>query len=409
MDCNNFFVSCERLFRPDLRQRPVAVLSSNDGCIVARSQEVKDLGVPMGIPLFEVKELCEKHNVTLFSSNFTLYRDISRRVMRALRDEYGSISIYSIDEAFFEVAEPVCVDAIMDIRSRIMQKTGIPVSFGIADTKTIAKVANGEAKRGTGVVRIDLNEFKRIAPSISCGSVWGIGRETTLKLSALNINTVADLRSAGLGFMRHQFGVQGERLFFELSGIPASPGDVEDSIHGSISSTRSFAHAVHDKAMLQSALGYHVTHIGEKLRERCVTASVLSIMCTPSRYGAYALRKGNAHIELDCPTNDTGKLLKEAFILLDRLYEVGVPYKKAGITVSGIIPEAFVSGRLFNSPGGEKQEEMYQTIDSINNRFGRNTVRPGVTLNQGDWQENKRLKSPEYTTRWAHLARVKAI
>jgi DNA polymerase V len=239
--------------------------------------------------------------------------------------------------------------------------------------------------------------------------VWGIGRETTLKLSALSIKTVDDLLSAGLGFMRQRFGVHGERLFFELSGIPTSQIRGEDSLKASISSTRSFAHVIHDKALLQSALGHHVAHIAEKLREQSVTASVLSIICAPSRYGAYALRKEGLHRELAFPTSDTVELLRETFVLLDILYDSSIPYKKAGVTVSGIIPEPFVPGRLFGDSGKERQEGMYQTIDSINNRFGKGTIRPGVTLNRGDWQESRKLKSPEYTTQWAHIASVKAI
>lgn len=409
MDCNNFFVSCERLFRPDLIKKPVAVLSANDGCIVARSQEVKDLGVPMGAPFFEIKDLCEKEGVTIFSSNFTLYRDLSARVMAALREECGSIVVYSIDEAFFELESEVDIEALTLMRARITQKTGIPVSFGVASTKTLAKIANAEAKRGTGVSFLTDDRLQDIAHTVSCGSVWGIGRETAAKLATFNIKTVADLLLQGLGFMRQHFGVHGERLFFELSGIAAYTDDTEDAVHASISSTRSFAQIVRKRSVLESALGHHVAHVAEKLRERGVVASRLSIVAAPSRHGSYALRQGTAMRDLLVPTNDTTILLKESLSLLGTLYDAEIPYKKAGVTVSGIIPETYVSGNLFETPSKESGGGMYQTVDLINSRFGQGTIRPALTLGASAWQESKKRKSPEYTTQWAHIARVKAI
>jgi DNA polymerase V len=195
MDCNNFFVSCERLFRPDLLKKPVAVLSSNDGCIVARSQEVKELGIPMGAPYFMVRAICKKEGVTLFSSNFRLYRDISARVMHALCEEVDTFEVYSIDEAFFSIEETVTEEEVLLLRERIMQKTGIPVSFGIARTKTIAKAAGDHAKKESGVSILDATLWETKISEIPCGSIWGIGRQTSAKLTKLGINTVADLIS----------------------------------------------------------------------------------------------------------------------------------------------------------------------------------------------------------------------
>jgi DNA polymerase V len=193
MDCNNFFVSCERLFRPDLAKCPVAVLSSNDGCIVSRSQEVKDLGIAMGVPYFEVKSLCKKYNITLFSSNFTLYRDISTRVMATLKEFVDDIEIYSIDEAFFGVPKTMDETTLISIRAEIIRKTGIPVSIGVAPTKTLAKVANDRAKKGGGVMVLTKEVWKILQGEVSCSSIWGIGRQTSQKLTELGINSVAEL------------------------------------------------------------------------------------------------------------------------------------------------------------------------------------------------------------------------
>jgi DNA polymerase V len=285
MDCNNFFVSCERLFRPDLRGKPVAVLSSNDGCIVARSEEVKQLGIPMGVPHFQVKDLCEKHQITIFSSNFTLYRDISSRVMQALREECDHVFIYSIDESFFEVEEGMDTNGIAKIRTRIMEKTGIPVSFGIAPTKTIAKIANSEAKKGNGVVWLSVEEAQRRYGALSCGSVWGIGRQTSRRLSDLGVRTVAEFVERGRSFARQEFGVVGERLFLELTGIRTDGAEDEESVQGSIMSTRSFGKETRSKEVLLSALGHHISHVGEKLREDDLMTSSLRILCLPSRHG----------------------------------------------------------------------------------------------------------------------------
>ncbi len=409
MDCNNFFVSCERLFRPDLRSKPVAVLSSNDGCIVARSQEVKDAGIPMGAPYFQVKDMCDKHNVTLFSSNLTLYRDISRRVMDALHEEFSSISVYSIDEAFVDIENEMTVDDIMSIRSRIVGKTGIPVSFGIAPTKTIAKIANSEAKKGIGVIWLMQSDAVSRYGSISCGSVWGIGRQMTKKLDSFGIRTVAEFLKKELRFVRAEFGVHGERLYHELNGIYAEMVSEELSPHASIMSTRSFAKDITLQSAIESAIGHHVASVAEKLREKGLLARSLTIICAPNRHGVYALRRGGKNVALEVPTNDTGELLKCAHRLFVDTYEDGVSYKKAGAVVSGLIPEGQSMPSLFDSLSeGNKESSIYMLVDKLNTRFGRGTVRPGIVHSQKSWASNSKLKSGEYTTKWTDIARVKA-
>jgi DNA polymerase V len=409
MDCNNFFVSCERLFRPDLKTRPVAVLSSNDGCIIARSQEVKDLGIPMGIPLFQVRDVVKKHDVVLFSSNFSLYRDISRRVMHVLTEEQGDISVYSVDEAFFDIPLATSTATVHEIRARIMQKTGIPVSFGIAPTKTIAKIANSAAKKQDGVVWLSAEEAQTWYPTIPCGTVWGIGREMTKKLETFGIRTVDMFLARGLSFARDVFGVSGERLFLELSGIQAEGGHHEFSEHASIMSTRSFSKGTNDRGILMSAIGYHVAYIAEKLRERHLFTRTLTIVAAPSRHGAYALRQGSASISFEMATADTSALLRYACTLLDDLYDPEVEYKKAGAIVSDLVPVAFASPSLFSGAEAAKPTEVDSVVDSLNHRFGSGTIRSGVILNTDAWSSNARLRSRGYTTQWSEIASVKAI
>lgn len=427
MDCNNFFVSCERLFRPDLVGKPVAVLSSNDGCIVARSQEVKDMGIPMGAPLFQVQAQCKKENVTFFSSNFNLYRDISARVMSALRVECGDIEIYSIDEAFFAVPDTLSETEIAQMRARIIQKTGIPVSIGVAKTKTLAKVANSIAKKKSkgrrptssftvsameeGVCVMDDALWGEMAQSISCGSVWGIGRQTSAFLTKAGINTVAELLAQDRAFIRSNLGVVGERLVLELSGTSVSRlGDREGIAQESFSSTRSFGKVVTDKLTLQSALSHHVAHVAEKLRMQGLVASTISVVAQGSRFGDFSHRVGVTTTTLLIPTDDTFVLTKEALRLLDRLFDPEIPYKKAGVTLGGIEPKHFASVSLFPE---EKQNSKTGTLsvlsDTLNKRFGHDTIRPGITLGKERWQEHKDRLSPQYTTRWSEIAHVKAM
>lgn len=409
MDCNNFFVSCERLFRPDLRHKPTAVLSSNDGCIVARSQEVKDLGISMGVPFFQVKDICKKEGITLFSSNFPLYRDISSRVMCALKEEFENCEVYSVDESFFQVEEDVSDDEILEIRARIMQKTGIPVSFGIGKTKTIAKSASTFAKKGTGVRIFDMNGWNAVIHEVSCGSIWGIGRQTTDKLRKTGINTVGDFLLKGIAYYRNDYGVVGERMYQELVGTPMyGVGDTDYSIPKSMTSTRSFKGVVKNRSVLESAIGYHATHLAEKLRAEGITATSLTVIASPSRFGDYALRKNSATRILEYPTSDTTVLLKESLKLLDMFYDAEIPYKKAGILLGGIIPDGYVSKTIF-SDTDTKSDSIYEVTDHLNERFGSGTIHPGVVFETSRWKDRAALRSKEYTTDWNEIRSIKAI
>lgn len=433
LDCNNFFVSCERLFRPDLIGKPVAVLSANDGCIVARSQEVKDLGISMGAPLFQVRKECEKHGVVLFSSNFNLYRDISTRVMSALRAECGEIEVYSIDEAFFAIPESFSEAKIVQIRAKIIRKTGIPVSIGVAKTKTLAKVANSIAKKKKwptydvghtenrggrltmsvmeeGVCVMDMKLWEEVAKSMSCGSVWGIGRQTSAFLTKAGINTVDELLAQDKSFIQSNLGVTGERLVLELSGTPVSLlGDHGGVAQESFTSTRSFGKIVTDKLTLQSALGHHVAHVAEKLRAHELVASTLTVLACGSRFGEFAHRENTMRAILTEPTNDTFVLTREALRLLEKLFDPEIPYKKAGIILGGIEQKIFTSMSLFPEEKRSTKTSILNGLsDSLNNRFGRDTIRSGITLRREKWQEHADRLSPQYTTRWAEIVHVKA-
>lgn len=410
MDCNNFFVSCERLFRPDLRTKPVAVLSSNDGCIVARSQEIKDLGIPMGVPYFQVKDVCDKAGAVLFSSNFTLYRDISARVMRTLEKEVGVCDIYSVDEAFFHIADDATPAEILSIRTRIMKDVGLPVSIGVASTKTLAKQASSIAKKGNGACVLTKEDWLQKAELTSCGSVWGLGRQTVTKLREMNIATAGEFMNLDRSLVRKVFGVQGDRIYLELHGESVHRlGEHSDDIQQSIMSTRSFEKTTRSRSDLESAIGYHVSFVAEKLREKGLLASRLSVLIQSSRYGDFSLRKGTALVTLDVPTADTQTLLFEALTQVAHLFDPEVPYKKAGVVVGGLLPKSYITNTLFDEPRAEDGSKNIDAItDALNAKFGNGTIRSGVILTSGA-RGKALLRSKEYTTSWKDIPTVKAI
>jgi DNA polymerase V len=410
MDCNNFFVSCERLFRPDLIGKPVIVLSSNDGCVVSRSQEVKDLGIPMGIPHFEIKDICKKERITVFSSNFALYRDISSRVMNALKEEFEHCNIYSIDEAFFEVDAQISESEMAKVRARIIQKTGIPVSIGIAETKTLAKAVNRIAKKGTGICILDDVLYKDVILELPCGSIWGIGRQTSAFLSRHKIYTISSLLKQDNAFIKKTLGLAGERICMELRGVRVyeldESGEDEQS---SYMSTRSFGSSVHDKQVLLSALSYHVTQVTKKLRRDGCVAGRITVLVRGSRFGAFSHREGSQSVTLLEPTNSTLLLIKEASKLLDMLYAEEIPYKKAGVVVSDVRPIRNTSSTLFGDVvSKEKQAKIDATIDSLTSRFGSEIVHSGLIRQVSSWMEKRTYHSKEYTTKWNDIACVKA-
>lgn len=403
LDCNNFFVSCERLFRPDLAGKPVAVLSSNDGCIVARSQEVKDIGVPMGIPLFQARQLVDMSQVTLFSSNFALYRDISSRVMAALTAEVGTCEVYSIDEAFFYVSPRSTVADIKALRQSIMQRTGIPVSIGIAPTKTLAKTASKMAKKSDGVRWLDLEQWQTIAPMYPLQDIWNVGGATARKLREIGVTTVAAFTALNPRQIEQQLGIAGRRLQDELQGSAVyTLGKNSGVLRQSLASTRSFAKSTNVKSALESAITYHVEHIAEKLRAKKLATTMLIIELRASRHGDFSYRKGSVKVILEVPSNATSELLKAACTGVDALYQAGVPYKKAGVVASALVPETYLQMDLFSTTKVSTKNIVDSVVDTINANFGSSTIHRG-TLFDNSLKARASLRSPHYTTAWKDI------
>ena len=407
LDCNNFFVSCERLFRPDLVGKPVAVLSSNDGCIVARSQEVKDMGIPMGAPYFKVRELCDSRKVTLFSGNLTFYRDISARVMDVLEQEVGVCEVYSVDEAFFSLPEDTSLLEVKKIRDVVSQKVGIPVSVGVAQSKTLAKVAGGIGKKEDGYYILTMPDWEAISQNTSTGSVWVLGRATVEKLTQMQVKTARDFMELERSMLRQKFGVGTERVYDELQGKRVfTVGKNSEALRQSIASTRSFASETTSMSDLKTAVAGHVVQVAEKLRARGLCASRIQVQLLTNRYGDFFMQGGSGEVVLEVPTFETAVLLKVAMRQVELLYTENVPYKKVGVTTGGLLPETCRTQNLFETVTYEKG--VLDTLtDVINARYGRGTLKPGRLLDSG-MKSNAQLRSPNYTTVWKDIPTVAA-
>ncbi|MBP9843275.1 MAG: Y-family DNA polymerase, partial [Candidatus Pacebacteria bacterium] len=327
LDCNNFFVSCERLFRPDLREKPVVVLSSNDGAVVARSKEIKDKGIPMGVPYFQIKDIIKDIGATTFSSHFALYRDISRRVFEAMRKELDRVEQYSVDEAFFilQGEEGTVLEIAKKVKDRVEREVGIPVSVGIARSKTQAKYANTVSKKTTGLYLLTDEDWGVVQKKVRLGELWGVGLRSAEAFKRHGLTTVEHLLALERRQVDELFGVAGVRLWQELQGIASSQITRKSFVKQSILHSRSFKNTTTDLTVLQDAVAYHIREAAEDLRAQSQKTKSLQVTLGTSRHGDYFLHGGRAVRQFDVATNDTFALLRAGSELLKELYAVGVP------------------------------------------------------------------------------------
>jgi DNA polymerase V len=409
IDCNNFFVSCERLFRPDLVGKPVVVLSSNDGCVVARSQEVKDMGIAMGVPYFQIKDIIKDSQTTVFSSNFTLYRDISRRVFTVVRELLPQIEVYSIDEAFFCLVDESARELmarIADIKATVEQRVGVPVTIAVAGTKTQAKLVSSKAKKSGGLKVVLPGDFSAEFGAMPLREVWGVGRQLVTRYTEAGYTTVADLVEADTQRLARLFGVGGTRLQAELGGTVAYPlGSSVSTIPQSIMSTRSFAKKTHELSVIQDALSHHVREASADLRSQGLVAGAVSVQLLTSRHGDFLLRGGSLGATLSVPTASASVLLHEAMELLAKLYDPEVPYNKTGVVLTAICPEVMVPKSLFAS-SDTTSRDISSLLDSITARQGKQALQLGRYHQDAAWQSKQETLSPAYTTRWHELRTV---
>ena len=408
LDCNNFFVSRERLFRPELEGKPVLVLSSNDGCVVARSQEVKDIGVPMGVPYFQIKDIIKNEGITAFSSHFALYRDVSRRVFSVMSEELGGIQQYSIDEAFF-LLDCHPEEIASHLRKIIAKKVGIPVSIGLSQTRTRAKYANMLAKKAKGIKLLSEQEWSFLAPKIPLAQIWGVGGKMEIKYKNHNLLTAYDLMSADPQQVRTLFGLMGLRLRDELKGVPVSTGVKKSDTQHTILNSRSFKKPTEELAVLADAIAYHLRHAAASMRAKSLETRSIRVFIRPSRHSDFVLQGGSKEIVLTQYTRDTVELSRLAKRALEQVYRPRVPYKQAGVVLGNLRPVGVNQPDLFSLPKDKNSDRLMKVLDNINaGKEGKDLLTVGSRLKQSEWQAKSDNRSPAYTTKWSDILTVKS-
>lgn len=417
IDCNNFYASCERVFDPKLQNRPLAILSNNDGCIIARSAEAKELEIPMGIPEFKIRPLIKKHNVAVRSSNYALYGDMSRRVMETLQTCTPNLEVYSIDEAFAELSSSYMksLEAYGQfIRERVFKWTGIPVTVGIASTKTLAKIANETAKKyrslNSVLVLDHPDKTEKVLKHIPVGNIWGIGRNYTKTLEKKGLQSAFELSQLPDSWIRQTLKVTGLRTVWELRGKPCLTVEQTVEPRKGILSSRSFGRPVQNKHDLKEAVTLFASRAAEKLRAQHSVASTITVTLVTNKYadvgGQY---KFGLSVSLPNATADTSVFSSVSKMVVDRLFDPLKTYKKAWVMLTGIVPENEIQANLFNPDGySSKKYKLMESMDAVNARYGKHTMAvagAGVGDSQS-WRMKQEHLSLRYTTRWDELMEI---
>lgn len=417
IDVNNFYVSCERVFNPKLNNKPVVVLSNNDGCAVARSNEVKALGVGMGAPWFKFKDLAKQHGIIAYSSNYALYADMSNRVMSILRQFSPDQEIYSIDESFLDLTSFHSRDLIayaQEMRQRILQWTGLPVCVGIGATKTLAKLANHCAKKRqefNGVCNFNAlppNTLAQMLSKIDVGEVWGVGRRLAPRLKALGIENVLQLQQADPEQLRQQFSVVMEKTIRELNGTVCIELEEIAPPKQQILSSRSFGHPVRDYQSLAESITLYMSRAAEKLRKQQSYAGSVYVYIRTSPFKEKDPFYSNGlTVPLSTPTNDTMQLVNVALWILKRLYKPNYNYAKAGVMLSELVPAQGVQTDLFSQlQVSPKSSQLMLAMDAINKKMGKESIKLASEGFKRPWKMKQENKSPNFTTCWDELVRV---
>lgn len=413
-DCNNFFASCERVFRPDLRGKPVIVLSNNDGCAIARSNEAKALGIKMGAPFFKIRDIVRRHNVAVFSGNMALYGDMSQRVRWVLEEFAPGIEVYSIDEAFLDLRgmKDVDFDAYAKrISAQCWKMTSIPVSVGIAPTKTLAKIASKLCKqypklRG-GCYMHRPQDIEKVLRKFPIEDVWGIGRRTAPKLKARGINTAYEFTQLPEGVVRMMFGIGGVRTWKELRGIPCL--EFEDGFEAkqSICVSRSFSSEIYEVKELQEQIANFASAMASKLRQQQSVTSEMVVFAYTNRFKEDVPQThANTLVSFITPTAEERIIIAQAVSAVRTLFKQGFGYKKAGVIATKIVPEKHVMHSLFEDREAvEREHKITSALDAINATFGKGTIKLAVQ-GSGEIKSSSENQSPHYTTRWSDIPHV---
>ena len=411
VDCNNFYASCERIFRPHLAKKPVAVLSNNDGCVIARSNESKSLGLKMGEPIFKKRYLVDRHKIHLFSSNFALYGDISKRVFDIVARDVPAYEIYSIDEAFLDfsgIKDPY--NYAIHLRDKVRRWTGVPISIGISYTKTLSKVAGHIAKKSDdGVCYLkDKSQISDILGKLPLDEIWGVGVRYAMKLKKYGIHTASDLLECDETWVRKMMNVVGLRMVRELKCIPHFNLEEDRSMKKSICTSRSFSVEVKEYSRMSEYVSMFASRCSEKLRSEQACARSISVFMYTNRFRPRA-RQYSGYFSMDFHTaaSDSITVTKLAIECLKKIFRSGYSYKKAGVTLSGIVPRNQVQLSLFDSSDRKKSDKLMETMDAINGNMGRDILKLSSSGINNKWKIGKERLSPCYTTRWSDILKIR--
>lgn len=421
LDCNNFFVSCERVFNPILRNKPVVVLSSNDACVIARSPEAKALAIPMGAAAWEYEAFFKKHNVIVYSANFALYGDMSARVMQTITEFASDIEIYSVDEAFFHV-HPYSTTALTKkenyfslyahaIKAAVQQRTGIPVSIGIGPTKTLAKIANYIAKKNpvhSGIFDItEHNDIDALLAKIPVAEIWGVGYRYAKLLQNKNIKTVRDFKYADEAWIRKKMTIVGYKTLLEIRGKSCLSLAIQPEPKQSITVSRLFGTKTPNVTHIRQALAAYVTSAAQKLRAQRSAAYHISVFLITTRHHDPDQVFTSTSCSLEIPTAYTPALITAAQSCLDQLLIPGIVYKKVGVILSDIVPVDSMQLSTFAlTPNIDKQMHIMKAIDTVNKKLGRNKVSFAATGMLQPWKMKQLKKSQCFTTSWHELLEI---
>lgn len=408
VDCNNFFVSCERAVNPALKERPVVVLSNNDGCVISRSQEVKAIGVKMGQPVFEIRDLLTKNNTAILSCNHALYREFTEKVVDVLTEDLGNdvLELYSIDEAFIDVGPPDKLVLLgKHIRNKVLKETDIPVSVGIAETKTLAKLANHLAKTSAktkGVLDLYMSKYTDLAlQQTPVREIWGVGRRSAVHLKARDIETAFDLKNADPEKVRSYLSVFGSRTVMELNGVKCIPLELTQKDSKSIAHTRTFGRPISSYADIKNAIFFFATRALEKMRwngltTKCVTVFVMTDRFRPVPY-LYSKAVTYDSIYYSDVTSEIYNWVEQC---LKKVYLPGMQFRKAGVILNELIRSDAVPARLYGQASFERWHRLNHSIDELNLRYGRDVIRLASLYENGGWQSNSthRQNDSNHTT-----------
>lgn len=422
VDCNSFYCSCERLFKPHLDKKPVVVLSNNDGCIISRTDEAKKLGVGMAAPYYQNKEIIEKNKVAVFSSNYNLYGDLSMRVMDTLRELAGEsrVEVYSVDEAFIDlgmIPDSQLQHAATQIRQTVEQWTGIAVSVGVAPSKVLSKVANRLSKKdkqGTkGVLVLHAaGEIKEALQKTAVDDIWGVGRQYAIKLHHLGINNGWQLSNMPEEWARKNMGgVVGTRLIKELNGIPCIPMKNPLEVKKMIATTRMFGKPVFELSAIKEAVATYTSRAAEKLRRQFCSAKTIQVFVVTNgnRNAKYEYNPQSKYQYATFPkaTADTAELIHYALPLAEKLYQPGLKYLKAGVILGGLVPDHSIQANLFVSENKNRKRFLMEAIDNINFSHRDDAVKYAASGLKRNWKMRQELRSKRFTTRWDELYEIK--